>query len=161
MSHETRCVIGQNLSSYVSWQKGNIIADVIGLFYRANSSKLHGFASLKKFESMAKLSVDFCDFRRFSLRNNPYQHWSAAACRELDALQLKDGADILNINWDDQAGFKLDTLTTHSKHATLRIAENEPLTTKTDYINPCPSTFQTTSYNFSGTETKTEICWGS
>lgn len=32
--------------------------------------------------------------------------------RSLDALQLKDGTDIININRDDRAGFRLDTLAT-------------------------------------------------
>lgn len=96
----------------------------------------------------------------FTIRYNPDQHWSAALYRGLDALQLKDGTDILNINRDDQAGFRLDTLATHNKHATLCIADEVPLTTKTDYVNPYPSTLQTTSYNFLGTETTGEICAG-
>ena len=73
-------------------------------------------------------------------------------------MQLKE--DILNINRDDQAGFWLDTQSTHSEHATLCIAEEQPLTTKTDYVNSYPSTLQTTSYNFSGTETTSEVCAG-
>ena len=81
----------------------------------------------------------------FSSRYNPEQHWSAAFSRGLDALQLKDGTDILTINRDDQAGFRLDTLATHSKHATLCISEEAPLTTKSDYVNKYPSTLQTTS----------------
>ena len=66
----------------------------------------------------------------FTLRFNPDQHWPAALYRGLDALQLKDGTDILNINRDDQAGFRSDTLSTHRKHVTLCIAEEQPLTTK-------------------------------
>ena len=96
----------------------------------------------------------------FTLRYNPDQHWSAAFYRGLDALQLKDGNDILNINRDDQAGFRLDTLATHSKHATLCISEGEPLTTKSDYVNKYPSSLQTTSYNFLSTGTTAEICAG-
>ena len=96
----------------------------------------------------------------FTLRYNPDQHWSAAFYRGLDALQLKDGNDILNINRDDQAGFRLDTLATHSKHATLCISEGAPLTTKSDYVNKYPSSLQTTSYNFLSTGTTAEICAG-
>lgn len=96
----------------------------------------------------------------FTLRYNPDQHWSAAFYRSLDALHLRDGNDILNINQDDQAGFRLDTLATHNKRATLCIAEEVPLTTKSDYVNKYPSTLQTTSYNFLGTGTTAEICAG-
>lgn len=96
----------------------------------------------------------------FTLRYNPDQHWSAAFYRSLDALHLRDGNDILNINRDDQAGFRLDTLVTHNKRATLCIAEEVPLTTKSDYVNKYPSTLQTTSYNFLGTGTTAEICAG-
>lgn len=96
----------------------------------------------------------------FTLRYNPDQHWSAAFYRSLDALHLRDGNDILNINRDDQAGFRLDTLATHNKRATFCIAEEVPLTTKSDYVNKYPSTLQTTSYNFLGTGTTAEICAG-
>lgn len=40
----------------------------------------------------------------FTMKYNLDQHWSAAFHRGLDALQLNDGTDILNINRDDQAG---------------------------------------------------------
>ena len=96
----------------------------------------------------------------FTMKYNPDQHWSAAFYRGLDALQLKDGNEILNINRDDQAGFRLDTLATHNKHATLCISDEVPLTTKVDYVNKYPSTLQTTSYNFSGTATTSETCAG-
>lgn len=96
----------------------------------------------------------------FTLRYNPDQDWSAAFYRSLDALHLRDGNDILNFNRDDQAGFRLDMLATHNKHATLCIAEEVALTTKSDYVNKYPSTLQTTSYNFLGTGTTAEICAG-
>ncbi|XP_068757506.1 uncharacterized protein [Montipora capricornis] len=73
---------------------------------------------------------------------------------------LKDGNDILNVNRDDQAGFRLDTLATHRKHATPCISEGEPLTTKSNYVNKYPSSLQTTSYNFLSTGTTAEICDG-
>lgn len=74
--------------------------------------------SAKRYKGVARVT---CRRARkgFTLRFNPDQHWSAALYRGLDALQLKDGTDILNVNRDDQAGFRLDTLATHSKHATL------------------------------------------
>ena len=74
----------------------------------------------------------------FATRYNPDQHWSAAFYRGLDALQLKDGTDILTINRDDQVGFRLDILATHSKHVTLCISEEAPLTTKSDNVNKYP-----------------------
>ena len=67
--------------------------------------------------------------------------------------------DLLNINRDDQAGFRLDTLATHNRHATLCMGKEPPLTTKTDYVNKYTSTIQTT-YNFSGTNTTAEIYAG-
>ena len=115
--------------------------------------------SAKRYKAVANV-ISRRARKGFTLRFNPDRHWSAALYRRLDALQLKDGTDILNINRDDQAGFRLDTLSTHSKHATLCIAEEQPLTTKTDYVNSYPSTLQTTSYNFSGTETTSEVCAG-
>ena len=95
-----------------------------------------------------------------TIRYNPDKHWSFALYRALDALQLKDGTDIINKNRDDQAGFRLDTLATHNKQATLCMKDGVPLTTKTDYVNKYPSTFQTTSYNFSSTDTTAEVCAG-
>lgn len=95
------------------------------------------------------------------MRYNPDQHWSAAFYSSLDALHLRDGNDILNINRDDdQAGFRLDTLATHNKRATLCIAEEVPLTIKSNYVNKYPSTLQTMSYIFLGTGTTAEICVG-
>lgn len=64
-------------------------------------------------------------------------------------LQYSDGRNILSLNQDDQADFRLQTLATHSKHAAL--CTSQILTTKTDYVNPYNSMFQTTSYTFTGT----------
>ena len=75
-------------------------------------------------------------------------------------MHLRGGNDILNIHRDDQAGCRLDTLATHNKRATLCIAEEVPLTTKSNYVNKYPSTLQTTSYNFLGTGTTAEVCTG-
>ena len=115
--------------------------------------------SASRYKGLAKVT---CRRARkgFTIRYNPDKHWSSALYRALDALQLKDGTDIININRDDQAGFRLDTLATHNKQATLCIQDSVPLTTKTDYVNKYPSTLQTTSYNFSSTGTTAEICAG-
>lgn len=96
----------------------------------------------------------------FNQKYNPDQHWSSALYASLDKLQYNDGQNIVNLGRDDQAGFRLDTMTTHKLHSTLSVRGNEPLTTYTDYVNKYPSTLQTTSYNFPSTETTGEICCG-
>lgn len=96
----------------------------------------------------------------FKLKYNPDVHWSSAFYASLNHLQYKDGHNIVNLGRDDQAGFRLDTMTTHKLHSTLSIQGSEPLTTYTDYVNKYPSTLQTTSYNFSGTDSTGEICCG-
>lgn len=73
-------------------------------------------------------------------------------------IQLVNGHNVLNLGRDDQAGFRLDTMTTHKLHKTLSLKENAPLTTHTDYVNKYPSTLQTSSYNFPSTETTGELC---
>ena len=76
-------------------------------------------------------------------------------------MQYKDGSEVMNIGRDDQAGFRLDLLTTHRLHGVLLCAKgNETLTTRTDYTTKYPSTLQTTSYNFRETETVGELCAG-
>ena len=89
----------------------------------------------------------------FCLKYNPDKHWSAALYR---GLNLIDGAEITNVNRDDASGFRLDTLTTHCKHASPTVPGKEVLTTHTDYVNRYPSILQTTSYNFTATETTQE-----
>ena len=115
--------------------------------------------SAKRYKGLAKVT---CRRARkgFTIRYNPDKHWSSALYRALDTLQLKDGTNIININRDDQAGFRLDTLATHNKQATLCMQDGVTLTTKADYVNKYPSTLQTTSYNFSSTGTTAEICAG-
>ncbi|CAB3986652.1 Hypothetical predicted protein [Paramuricea clavata] len=51
-------------------------------------------------------------------------------------------------------------MASHRFHGTLCVEGNEPLTTRTDYVNKYPSTLQTTSYNFAGTKTTGEVCMG-
>jgi len=64
------------------------------------------------------------------------------------------------INHDDATGFRLDTLITCQQYATPTVRGNESTTTRTDYVNKYTSTLQTTSYNFTGTQSTTEICAG-
>lgn len=96
----------------------------------------------------------------FQLRYNPDSHWSAAFYRNLNMLQYTDGSDILNINRDDQAGFRLDSLATHHQYSTPVVKGQDVLTTHTDYVNRYPSVLQTTSYNFSSTKNTDEYCAG-
>ena len=96
----------------------------------------------------------------FRLKYNPEKHWSCALYRGLNFIQYTDGSDILNINRDGASGFRLDTLITHSKHATPTVTGNEVLTTYTNYVNRHPSVLQTTSYNFTKTKTMKEMCAG-
>ena len=96
----------------------------------------------------------------FNLKFNPDEHWSCAFYKGLNKLQYTDGRNIVNINRDDAAGFRLDTLTTCKQYSTPTV-ENQPiLTTRTDFVNKHPSVLQTTSYNFTHTSTTDEICVG-
>ena len=98
--------------------------------------------------------------RGFALRFNPDKHWSSALYRGLNYLQYADGRDILNINRDDAAGFRLDTMTTNKHYATPAVVGEDVHTTYTDYMNKYPSQLQVTSYNFSKTKTTPELCAG-
>ena len=96
----------------------------------------------------------------FQLRYNPDNHWSCALYRGLAYIQYNDGTNIVNLNRDDAAGFRLDTLASHRLHRTPVVAGAKVLTTHTDYVNSYPSVLQTTSYNFTATKTTGEICAG-
>lgn len=50
-----------------------------------------------------------------------------------------DGTNVVNINRDDAAGFRLDTLTTHKLHRTPVVQGRQILTTHTEYVNSYPS----------------------
>ena len=65
----------------------------------------------------------------FMLKFNPDTHWSNALYRSLNILQLTDGSNIMFLNRDDAAGFRLDTLTTYS---TPVVKGKETLTTFTE-----------------------------
>lgn len=90
-----------------------------------------------------------------TLRFNPDAHWSAAFYRSLNILQYTDGRDICNVNRDDAAGFRLDSLTTHHQYTSPTVKGKA---THTDYVNRYPSVLPTTSYNFFSTDTTEEYC---
>ena len=94
----------------------------------------------------------------FILRYNPDAHWSGAFYWGLNRIQYTDGKNTLNINRDDASGFRLDTLSTHKQYKSLTSKGKEVLTTHMDYVNKYKSILQTTSYNFTGTNTTGEMC---
>ena len=96
----------------------------------------------------------------FQLKYNCDTHWSAALYRGLNHLQYSDGKNIANINRDDAAGFRLDTMSTHRLQKTPMVQGKSALTTYTDFVHPYTSILQTTSYNFSRTKTTSELCAG-
>lgn len=115
--------------------------------------------SAKRYKGLAQVTTR-CARKGFNLRFNPDQHWSAAWYKGLNDLHYKDGLDILNLNRDDAAGFRLDTMTTCKQYSTPTVHGSAVLTTRTDYVNRHPSILQTTSYNFSGTKNTGEVCAG-
>ena len=96
----------------------------------------------------------------FQLRYNPDFHWSCALYRGLPHIELTDGRSIINVNRDDAAGFRLDTLATNKQYAAPAVIGSDVVTTHTDYVNRYRSVLQTTSYNFTGTATTLEYCAG-
>ena len=96
----------------------------------------------------------------FQLRYNPDFHWSCAFYCGLQYIQYTDGTGIINVNRDDAAGFRLDTLATNKQYSVPTVQGQEVLTTHTDYVNRYKSVLQTTSYNFTGTQTTPEFCAG-
>ena len=75
----------------------------------------------------------------FMLKFNPDTHWSAAFYNGLNHVQYQDGTNIVNINRDDAAGFRLDTMATHRLHRNPVVKGSKILTTYTDYVNPYTS----------------------
>ena len=115
--------------------------------------------SARSYRGVAKITTRRAH-KGFSLRYNPDCHWSSALYRNLNTLQYVDGVDMVNINWDDATGFRLDTLTTCKQYATPAVQGRDILTTRTDYVNKYPSVLQTSSYNFTATDTTPEMCVG-
>ena len=115
--------------------------------------------SSKYYKGVAKVTTRRAR-KGFTLKYNPDSHWSAALYKGLNWLQFTDGMNICNINRDDASGYRLDTMATHSQHPTPMVQGEQVVTTHTDYVNKYPSTLQTTSYNFTGTDTTPELCAG-
>jgi len=96
----------------------------------------------------------------FNIKYNPDSHWSGAFYKGLNDIEYNDGRYITIINRDDASGYRLDTLTTHKQHPTPVVQGKDILTTRTDYVNRYSATLQTTSYNFTATNTTSETCVG-
>ena len=96
----------------------------------------------------------------FQLKYNPDNHWSCALYKGLAVCQFTDGRNILNINRDDAAGYRLDTLSTHRLHRSPMVRGRGVLATHTDFVNSYPSVLQTTCYNMTATKTTGEMCAG-
>ena len=101
--------------------------------------------SIANYKGLAKVTTRRAR-KGFEIKYNPDRHWSSALYHGLNFVECTDGSNIININRDDASGFRLDTLTTHCKHATPAVTGEGLLTTHTDYVNRHPSVLQTTSY---------------
>ena len=64
----------------------------------------------------------------FMLKFNPDTHLSAAFYNGLNHVQYQDGTNIVNINRDDAAGFRLDTMAMHRLHRNPVVKGSETLT---------------------------------
>ena len=115
--------------------------------------------SARRYKGVAKVTSRRAR-KGFMIKYNPDAHWSSAFYRNLSYIQYSDGRHIMNVNRDDAAGFRLDTMATHRLHRTPMVQGSEATTTYTDYVNKYKSVLQTTSYNFSKTNTTSEICAG-
>ena len=115
--------------------------------------------SAKRYQGLAQVTSYHCQ-KAFCLKFNPDSHWSAAFYKGLNELQYVDGRDLLNVNRDDAAGFRPDTLTTCKQYKIPVVQGKDALTTRTDFANKYPSLLQTTSYNFTATTTSVEVCVG-
>ena len=115
--------------------------------------------SAKRYRGIARVTTRRAR-KGFTIKYNPDLHWSSAFYKGLNNLQYKDGCNAVLINRDDASGFRLDTLTTCKQHPSPAVQGQDILTTRTDYVNKYRSIIQTTSYNFSATNTTTEMCVG-
>ena len=115
--------------------------------------------SAKRYQGVANVT---CRRARkgFSIKLNPDSHWSAAFYKGLDWIQLQDGRDKVLLNRDDQAGFRLDTTSTHKIGKSINLQHEPTLTTRTDFVNSYKSVLQTSSYLFRETKTTSVGCVG-
>lgn len=104
----------------------------------------HRRLSAKRYKGVAQVMSRRAR-KGFMLKFNPDTHWSNAFHRSLNILQLTKGENILFVNRDDAAGFRMDTLT--------MIKGKEARTAYTDYVNCYLSVILTSNYNFTQTET--------
>lgn len=118
-----------------------------------------GRKSSNHYQGLAKMTSRRAR-KGFCLRFNPDSHWSASFYKALNKLQYEDGRNLLNINRDDATRFRLDTMTTCKQYTNPVVQGVDILTRRTDYVNRHPSVFQTTSYNFTRTNTTAEVCVG-
>lgn len=92
----------------------------------------------------------------FNLKFKPDAKWSCSPYKCLDKLQI-DGKQMLLLNRDDQAGFRLDSTFTHNNTPSLNVS-GPTLTTHTDFLNKHQTQLQKTSYTFTKTTTTSEVC---
>lgn len=137
------------------YQRKFSFGTVVQLCIAQNKRRL----SASRYKGVAKVTSRRAR-KGFMLKFNPDAHWSSALYRSLNHLQYQDGRHILNVNRDDAAGFRLDTMTTHRLHRTPMVQDSLAKTTYTDYVSKYKAVLQTTSYNFTGTNTTAEICAG-
>ena len=137
------------------YQRKFSFGTVVQLCIARNKRRL----SASRYKGVAKVTSRRAR-KGFMLKFNPDAHWSSALYRSLNHLQYQDGRHILNVNRDDAAGFRLDTMTTHRLHRTPMVQDSLAKTTYTDYVNKYKAVLQTTSYNFTGTNTTAEVCAG-
>ena len=64
----------------------------------------------------------------FEIKVNPDKHQSNELYRGLTLIEHTDSTIITNVNRDDASGCRLDTLTTHSQHATPSVKGQDVLT---------------------------------
>lgn len=112
--------------------------------------------SSKRYKGVA--NVRFQKARKgFNVKYNPDYKWSRSMYKLLSQLQ-SDGTNMMLLNRDDQAGFRLDSTYTHKSYANL--STTPTLTTRTDFVNKYKAQLQISSYNFSQTKTTSEVCVG-
>ena len=124
------------MKNFVSTFRTNIVA-VSHMVPLYNYVFLETKQSSKRYKSVAKITSRRAR-KGFNLKFNPDEHWSEAFYKGLNKLQYTDGMDIVIINRDDTAGFRLDTLTTCKQYTTPVVQGSEVLSTRTDYVNKYP-----------------------
>ena len=112
--------------------------------------------SAKRYKGVAKITSRRAR-KGFNIKYNPDSKWSHFFYLGLDMLQYTDGSNFMNLNRDDAAGFRLNTMSTCSQHSTISV-DAGPLTTRTDYRPKEACVIHVTTYNFSDTKTTGEIC---